>query len=182
MNVHGWKFDVKGMMQSGQSNIVLIGMPGAGKSTVGVLLAKRLGLSFLDTDVLIQAACGKSLRDLIDERGMAGFCQIERDYVRGIQVAHTVIATGGSVVYYDDAMQRLQAGGRVVYLQLPLEELRRRVDDLNARGVVLEPGQTLESLYEKRRPLYERWAQVTVPLCGLNHEQAVETIIKTLQG
>lgn len=167
-------------MPTNPSNIVLIGMPAAGKSTVGVLLAKQLGLSFLDTDVLIQAACGRSLRDLIDERGMDGFCQIERESVGRINVKRTVIATGGSVVYYDDAMRALQADGQIVYLQLPLDELKRRLDDLNARGVVLEPGQPLESLYEKRIPLYERWAEVTVPLSGLNHDQAVDALIAAL--
>lgn len=163
------------------SNIVLIGMPGVGKSTVGVLLAKRLGRYFLDTDVLIQVACEKSLRELIAAHGMAGFCQIEQDYVTCIDVKKAVIATGGSVVYYDSSMHALKDDGVIVYLDLPLDELAIRLGDLNARGVVLEPGQTLTALYAKRTPLYQQWADVTVNLSGLTHEQAVEAIVASLQ-
>jgi len=167
-------------MQNEKSNIVLIGMPGAGKSTIGVLLAKWLGRYFLDTDVLIQVACEKPLRDLIAERGMAGFRQIEQDYVTCLDVKNAVIATGGSVVYYEPSMRSLQEDGRIVYLKLPLAELQTRLGDLNARGVVLEPGQTLAELYEKRTPLYERWADVTVNLSGLTHDQAVQAVIASL--
>lgn len=167
-------------MPTEKPNIILIGMPAAGKSTIGVLLAKRLGRYFLDTDVLIQIALEQRLSALIDRHGMAGFCRIEQDYVSCIDVQNAVIATGGSVVYYDVSMQALKAGGVVVYLQLPLADLRQRLDDLNARGVVLEPGQTLESLYTKRIPLYERWADITVPLSGLNHDQAVDAVVAAL--
>ena len=131
------------MSTADKSNIVLIGMPGVGKSTVGVLLAKRLGRYFLDTDVLIQVACEKTLRQLIDAHGMSGFCQIEQDYVTCIDVKHAVIATGGSVVYYDPSMRALKDDGVLVYLDLPLEELAVRLGDLNARGVVLEPGEKI---------------------------------------
>ncbi len=156
-------------------------MPGVGKSTVGVLLAKRLGRYFLDTDVLIQVACEKSLKDLIAENGMAGFCQIEQDYVTCIDVKNAVIATGGSVVYYESSMRSLKADGVIVYLELPLTELAARLGDLNARGVVLEPTQTLESLYDKRTPLYAQWADATVNLSGRNHDQAVEAVINELK-
>ncbi|MHC5083735.1 MAG: shikimate kinase, partial [Planctomycetota bacterium] len=138
-----------------QSNIVLIGMPGVGKSTVGVLLAKRLGLRFVDTDLMIQAGEGKSLQRLIEIQGMRRFCEIETQYVQQVTVTDTVIATGGSVVYYEYAMQHLNDIGKIVYLKLPLAELDKRLGDLNARGVVLEPTETLASLYEKRIPLYE---------------------------
>lgn len=168
-------------MQANKSNIVLIGMPGAGKSTVGVLLAKRLRRYFLDTDVLIQVAHDKSLRELIAAHGMAEFCRIEQDYVTCIDIQNAVIATGGSVVYYESSMRALKENGVVVYLQLPLPELDTRLGDLAARGVVLEPGQTLESLHTKRTPLYEQWADVTVSLSALNHDQAVEAILKHLQ-
>lgn len=156
-------------------------MPGVGKSTVGVLLAKRLGRYFLDTDVLIQVVCEKNLQELIAENGMAGFCQIEQDYVTCIDVKNAVIATGGSVVYYESSMRSLKADGVIVYLELPLAELTTRLGDLNARGVVLEPGQTLASLYEKRTPLYAQWADATVNLSGLNHDQAVETVMNKLK-
>jgi shikimate kinase len=163
-----------------KSNIVLIGMPGVGKSTVGVLLAKRLGKQFVDTDLFIQAGEGQSLRRLIEANGMDGFCQIECRYAQRVGVTDAVIATGGSVVYYKCAMESLAADGLVVYLQLPLAELEKRLGDLNARGVVLEPGQTLTQLYAKRTPLYEQWAGVTVNLSGLNHDDSVELILKTL--
>lgn len=166
--------------QKSTSNIVLVGMPGAGKSTVGVLLAKRLSRYFLDTDVLIQVACEKSLRELIDAHGMAGFCQIEQDYVTCLDVKNAVIATGGSVVYYESSMRALKNDGIVVYLELPLSELEIRLGDLNERGVVLEPGQTLAALYRKRTPLYRQWADLTVNLSGLNHDQAVEAVITAL--
>ena len=167
-------------MEDRKSNIVLIGMPGCGKSTIGVLLAKRLGRYFLDTDVLIQVACEKSLQELIAEQGMEAFCKVEQDYVTCIDVKNTVIATGGSVVYYDSSMQRLKDDGIVIYLQLPLGELKARLGDLNARGVVIDPGQTLEALYEKRTPLYEQWADITIDLSGLDHEASVRTIIEKI--
>ena len=167
-------------MKDGKSNLVLIGMPGSGKSTVGVLLAKRLGLRFVDTDLLIQAGEGKSLRRLIEQYGMRRFCEIESDYAQRVDVADSVIATGGSVVYYETAMASLAALGTIVYLKLPLEELQTRLGDLQARGVVLEPGQTLSQLYEKRTPLYEKWANVTAEISGLKHDDCVDAILKML--
>lgn len=167
-------------MTQTKSNIVLIGMPGCGKSTIGVLLAKRLGRYFLDTDVLIQVAHEKSLQELIEINGMDNFCKIEQDYVTCIDVKNAVIATGGSVVYYQTSMRSLKNDGILVYLQLPLKKLQDRLGDLNARGVVIDPGQTLEGLYEKRTPRYEQWADVTVDLSGLGHEASVEAILEKL--
>ena len=165
-----------------KSNIILIGMPGVGKSTVGVLVAKRLGLGFVDTDLFIQAGEGRSLRRIIEIEGMRRFCQIESQYVRQVTTTDTIIATGGSVVYYEDAMKHLQTIGRIVYMQLPLAVLDDRLGDLNARGVVLEPTQTLASLYEKRTPLYQHWADVTVDLTGLDHDASAEAIISSLSA
>ncbi len=162
-------------------NIVLIGMPGAGKSTVGVLLAKAMGRYFLDTDVFIQAVQGRSLRELIETEGLAGFCEIERQYAGCVDIKNAVIATGGSVVYYESAMRHLKSGGVVVYLEIALEELERRLTDMAGRGVVIEPGQTLGSLYKKRRPLYEKYADVTINTAGQNHEQVVEAVLRALQ-
>jgi shikimate kinase len=155
-------------------------MPGAGKSTIGVLLAKRLSRYFLDTDVLIQVAHNKTLPELIAEHGMSGFCKMEQDYVDCLDIQNAVIATGGSVVYYDSSMRTLKQNGTVIYLQLPLDQLQIRLGDLTARGVVLEPGQTLETLYKKRTPLYQKWADITVNLSGLNHDQSVEKILTAL--
>jgi shikimate kinase len=163
-----------------RSNIVLIGMPGCGKSTIGVLLAKRLGLGFVDTDLLIQEAEGMPLHSLIKKQGMNVFCEIECGHVKRLNMSHTVIATGGSAVYYNCGMRHLRASGIIVYLYLPEAELRRRLGDLVARGVVLEPGQTLSTLYAERTPLYEEWAEMKVDLTGLGHEDCVEAIIKKL--
>lgn len=163
-----------------RTNLILIGMPGAGKSTLGVLLAKALGRNFLDTDVAIQAAHGRSLPELIGQIGLAGFCRLERAYLEALTVRRTVIATGGSAVYYESAMRHLREGGVVVYLRVPLEVLKERISDMEGRGVVIEPGRTLESLYEKRSPLYERYAEMIVDLGGLTHQQALEQVLRCL--
>lgn len=164
-----------------RKNLILIGMPGVGKSTIGVLLAKTLGKNFLDTDVLIQAVCEKSLAQIISESGMEGFRKLEQQYVECLDISGFVIATGGSVVYYETAMKHLKSLGTVVYLYLSLDVLRGRVSDITARGVVFEPGETLESLFEKRRPLYEKYGDLRVDLTGLSHEQAVEAVISQLR-
>ena len=168
-------------MKSKKSNLVLIGMPGCGKSTVGVLLAKRLGMHFVDTDLFIQAGEERSLRRLIEVYGMNRFCEIESEFVRRVNVHNSIIATGGSGVYYDNAMEHLKTSSTIVYMQLPLAELERRLGDLKARGVVLEPTETLTSLYEKRIPLYEKWADIIVNLSGLDHEQCIEAILSKVK-
>ena len=167
-------------MPKEKSNIVLIGMPGCGKSTIGVLLAKRLGMAFVDTDLLIQKAEAMPLHRLIETRGMESFCEIECGHNKKLDVSNTVIATGGSVVYYDCPMRHFQADGTIIYFYLPEPELRQRLGDLKKRGVVLEPGQTLADLYEERTPLYEQWADIRVDLSGLDHEASVEAILKKL--
>ncbi len=143
-------------------NIILIGMPGAGKSTVGVVLAKKLGYSFLDSDLVIQEREGKVLHDIISERGLEGFLQAEEEANASLRVSHHVIATGGSVIYGAKAMEHLKSIGQIVYLQLPCEEIQERLGDLHQRGVALKEGQSLESLYEERIPLYEKYADVTI--------------------
>ena len=149
-----------------KDNIVLIGMPGAGKSTVGVVLAKQLGYSFLDSDLVIQERHGKLLRELIAEHGVEGFWQIENDVNASLDGHRKVISTGGSAIYGEGAMKHLRQIGMVVYLQLSCEELAERLGDLNARGVTLQPGQNLESLYEERVPLYEKYAHITIACDG----------------
>lgn len=163
-----------------KSNLILIGMPGAGKSTLGVLLAKALRRDFLDTDVALQTRQNKTLRELIAQLGLEGFCKLEEEYLTQLDVHHTVIATGGSAVYYESAMKHLKQNGYALYLQVPLETLQKRLADMSARGVVIEPGQTLQALFEKRTPLYEKHADLTIPLSGLTHEQALQRILQHL--
>lgn len=143
-------------------NIILIGMPGAGKSTVGVVLAKRLGYAFVDSDLVIQEKYGRLLHDLIEEYGTEGFRELENEVNSGIDVQRSVIATGGSAVYGREAMEHFRKIGTVVYLKLPYEEIAERVGDLDARGVSMVPGQTLEDLYKERTPLYEKYAHITI--------------------
>lgn len=154
-------------------NIVLIGMPGCGKSTVGVVLAKALGMDFIDSDLLIQRSQGKRLAQIIDEVGDDGFRQVENLVNASIEVDNAVIATGGSVVYGREAMEHLRAIGTVVYLQLSYSKVRNRLGDLHARGVSMKPGQTLLDLYNERCPLYEQYAHVTLPCDGLRLREVV---------
>lgn len=159
-------------------NIVLIGMPGVGKSTVGVLLAKATRRSFVDTDVFIQAGQGRTLQEIIDADGLEAFCHIEEQYIRCLEVRACVIATGGSVVYSDAAMQALRTGGLVVHLDLPLDTIIRRIENLDVRGVVMSPGQTLASLYELRQGLYRKYADLTIACQGLTQDQVVAAILE----
>lgn len=154
------------------ANIVLIGMPGCGKSTVGVLLAKALGMRFLDTDVVFQAQQGKKLQEMINEIGIDAFLQMEESCVCGIECDHTVIATGGSVVYGKKAMRHLHNNGLIVYIRLPYQEIEKRLSNLATRGVTLRAGQTLRDLYDERIPLYEAEADVVF---DASHEEIEQT-------
>jgi len=157
-------------------NLVLIGMPGVGKSTVGVLLAKATGRSFVDTDVWIQAGEGKSLPELLAREGRAGFLALEERHVLALEAERAVIATGGSVVYGERAMAKLRASGVLVHLGLPLGELEARLGNLSARGVVKDFDQGLAALYRERMPLYRKWADVELDTGGLSHEAVVARI------
>lgn len=159
------------------SNTVLIGPPAAGKSTLGVLLAKRLSDDFVDTDVLLQVRHGRRLQEILDEVGPADFRRLEEEAVLSLAPRRTVVATGGSVVYGERAMRHLQATSRIIYLRLPLGEWLRRLRDLDSRGVVRAPGQSLESLYAEREPLYRRWADAVVDVAALGAAEAVERIV-----
>ena len=136
-----------------KNNIILIGMPGSGKSTVGVVLAKKLGFQFIDSDLVIQEQSGKLLYQLIEELGEAGFLVLENKINAQIQADKSVIATGGSAVYGEEAMRHFKKTGTVVYLKLPYEELEVRLGDLHKRGVVIKKGSSLRELYEERTPL-----------------------------
>ena len=155
---------------SKKNNIVLIGMPGVGKSTVGVILAKVMGYQFLDADLLIQEQEGKLLREIIAEAGADGFIEVENRVNASIDCSKTIIATGGSVVYGQEAMEHLKSIGTVVYLEVPFSVLERRLSDIKGRGVVLNDGQTLYDLYMERIPLYEQYADVSVSEEGLGVE------------
>jgi shikimate kinase len=168
------------MEATGNANIVLVGMPGVGKSTIGVLLAKVMGRPFVDTDVCIQVNEGRRLQDIIDRDGLDVFRSIEERHVLDMYCQRHVIATGGSVVYSERAMRHLKANGVVVYLDLPLTRLRARLSNLPARGVVMSPGQSLEGLYLERAPLYHHYADVVVECEGASHEGVVERVIKGL--
>ncbi|MCD8011505.1 MAG: shikimate kinase [Lachnospiraceae bacterium] len=143
-------------------NVVLIGMPGCGKSTVGVVLAKALGSHFLDADLLIQSREGRLLCEIIEEEGLDAFNRIEEDVNASIQTENAVIATGGSVVYGARAMEHLRAIGDVIYIRLSLESIAERLGDLTERGVSMREGQTLEDLYAERIPLYEKYADIVI--------------------
>lgn len=163
------------------ANIVLIGMPGCGKSTVGVLLAKVLGMSFVDTDVVFQAQQKRKLQDIIDEIGVDRFLSMEEETVAGMEFERTVIATGGSVVYGARAMEHLHKDGVVVYIRLPYKELEKRLSNLATRGVTLRDGQTLYDLYCERIPLYEKHADIIFDSTGCEIEATVAGIASRLK-
>jgi len=157
-------------------NIILIGMPGAGKSTVGVLLAKRLGYSFVDTDLLLQTKQRGRLQEIITREGMERFKELEADNLCALVTTHSVVATGGSAVYSARAMDRLRALGQLVFIDIPLEELLTRVHDMDTRGLVIGPGKSYEQLYLERQPLYEQFAEITIPGAGLTVEAVAAAI------
>lgn len=162
-------------------NIILIGMPGCGKSTIGVVLAKNLGYRFIDSDLLIQEQEHRLLHEIIEQDGLDGFNRIENKVNASIDTTSSVIATGGSVVYGCEAMEHLREIGTVIYLKLPEEELRERLGDLNQRGVAIKEGQSLHSLYQERIPLYEKYADITINCSGKEIRDCVYEINKLLQ-
>ncbi|WNY28154.1 Shikimate kinase [Methanimicrococcus stummii] len=165
-----------------KQNVVLIGMPGSGKSTSGVLLAKSLGLSFVDTDLLIQQQEGMLLQDLVDSAGFSGFIQIEEKIVSNLQASNSVISTGGSVVYGEKSMARLKEIGIVVYLDVSFPEIMRRIQNISTRGIALKENQSLGNLYEERRPLYEKYADITVSGDNKTIEELVTEIIEKIRA
>ena len=168
------------MLIDATTNLVLIGMPGVGKSTVGVLLAKAASRDFLDTDVAIQSREGRVLQEIIDVCGRDAFLALEERHVLAIDVRGHVIATGGSVPYSERAMNHLARGGVIIHLELPPDLIERRLTNLQTRGVVMSPRETVAQLYEERTPLYRQWAQITVLCAGKTHEQIVAEILEAL--
>ena len=161
-------------------NITLIGMPGAGKSTAGVLLAKLLGYQFLDVDLLIQEREGALLQELIDQRGVERFLDLERDAILSLDCRGTVIAPGGSCVCREASIAHMRELGTAVYLRLSLEEITGRIRNLSTRGIALAPGQTLADVYQYRVPLYEKCAHITVPIRGQSLAGTVEAVKQSL--
>ncbi len=156
-------------------------MPAVGKSTIGVLLAKATSRDFIDTDVFIQAKEGSSLQDIINRQGLKEFCRIEEHHVLTLSCQGKVIATGGSVVYSDAAMNHLMSCGFMIHLDLDLPAIKKRLTDQDSRGLVMTPGKTLDLLYEERLPLYQKYADVTVVCAGKTHERIVEEILQRLR-
>lgn len=157
-------------------NITLIGMPASGKSTVGVLLAKRLGYSFVDVDIVIQEKEGRLLKEIIEEEGLSGFMAVENRVNAELNVHKSIIAPGGSVIYGKEAMEHLKEISTVVYLKLDYEAVEERLGDLVDRGVVLKDGMTLRDLYEERVPYYERYADITIDESGMDAGQTVDRL------
>ena len=162
-------------------NIVLIGMPGVGKSTIGVVLAKNRGMSFIDSDLVIQEQEGKMLHELIEENGIDGFLEIENKANLSINPKKAVVATGGSAVYCEEAMQHFESIAVVCYLKLSYEAIEDRLGDLAERGVVLKEGQTLKDLYDERVPLYEKYAQLTIDCENKNIREIVNEIARWIE-
>jgi shikimate kinase len=167
-------------MQLTSSNLVLIGMPGAGKSTVGVLLAKLTARNFVDTDLLIQSAAGRSLQDIVDSDGYLALRQLEEQVLLGLSVNKHVIATGGSAVYSERAMAHLKSNGLMIYLDVDLQTMTERIDNLGTRGLAKRPDQDLSDLLAERSALYQQYADQTIACSGLNHEQVCERVINQI--
>ncbi|MGE5614122.1 MAG: shikimate kinase [Bacillota bacterium] len=162
-------------------NVVLIGMPGAGKSTVGLLLAKALGMPFIDTDQLIRDQEKSSLQELIDKKGLDEFIRIEEKVILNLNVENHVIATGGSAVYSEAAVCHLKSGGILVFLNAKPYQLTRRVKNTGSRGIAMKRGQTLESLYRERLPLYRKYADIEINCSGKHINTITSEIIGLLQ-
>lgn len=159
------------------TNIILIGMPAVGKSTVGVLLAKQIGYDFLDTDLIIQSGEKRRLGEIIRQRGMDAFCDLEAGYVQRLCAHHTVIATGGSVIYRHHAMTHLKKIGTLCFLDITIETLKLRLGNIETRGVIRPDGQSIEALYQERGPLYRQYAQATVNCANLSPQEVAAALI-----
>ena len=161
--------------------IILIGLPSSGKSTLGVLLAKALGYRFVDTDLVIQEKKGKLLHEIIKDEGVERFLEIENEINQTVSGGRAVIATGGSAVYGDEAMAHLKTLGKIVYLKIPFEVLKKRLGDYSHRGIAMRDGATLEEMYDERTPLYEKWADITVE-SGSSMSETVTALTDILKG
>lgn len=162
-------------------NIIFIGMPGCGKSTIGIVMAKILNMGFCDTDILIQQKFGKTLQQIIDEEGTEAFLKKEEEVLSAIECENILVATGGSAVMSEKAMRRLKSLGRVVYLKVPLKALKSRVKNQESRGIAFADGQTYDDIFALRTPLYEKYADITVNCTG-KREKILSELTKILKG
>lgn len=167
-------------MTNASSNLVLIGMPGSGKSTIGVVLAKKTSRDFVDTDVVIQSHEHRSLQDIVDNDGYMALRAIEEKWVLSLALENTVISTGGSVVYSEKSMAHLARNGTIIFLDVALDTLKKRITDYDQRGIARRPDQSFEDLFLERSVLYNRYAHITVKSDHLDHEQACAEIISRL--
>lgn len=164
-------------------NIILVGMPGCGKSTVGVVLAKTLGMDFLDTDLVICKQQGCTLQKIIEDKGLGCFEKIESAVGQSLDVKGTVVATGGSMVLCDEAMEHLRSIGRVVFIDVELSELERRITNITTRGITFREGETLGDVYRYRRSFYEKYADITVQVDAAGSiENTVEKLVEKLSA
>ncbi len=161
-------------------NIIFIGMPAVGKSSVGVIAAKQLGYGFLDTDLLIQEKEGRLLKDIIGEKGIEGFLRVEDRVNANVNTRKTIISPGGSVIYCENAMKHYKEIGKIVYLQASFETINKRLKDAKNRGVVLRKGQTLRELYDERVRLFEKYADITICEDGQSLEDTVNSVLVNL--
>lgn len=164
-----------------KSNVILIGMPTSGKTTIGTELSSKIGYGYIDSDSVIVARQGKSLRALIEELGNEKYLDVEAMVNSQLSAQRCVIATGGSAIYRDNAMEKLRENGKVVYLKMSYDEMARRLGDYKARGVVLKDGFTLKDMYNERVPLYEKYADITVELDGKTVAESVQAVVEALQ-
>ncbi len=169
-------------MMEREANLVLIGMPGAGKSTIGVILAKRMALGFVDTDLLIQRAQGRSLQEIVDSEGYLVLRRIEEEVLQGLDLQGCIIATGGSAVYSERAMAHLKAHGLVAFLHVELPELEARVHNFRTRGLAKRPDQDLEDLFRERLLLYAKYADITITCAGLSQEEVCARVMEDIEG
>lgn len=169
-------------MLSDSRNLIFVGMPGSGKSTVGVLVAKRLGLGFIDTDLLIQQKAGCTLQDIVNQRGYLALRLVEEEALLQLNVEKHVLSTGGSAVYSDAAMTHLKMGGIVIFLDISLDTVASRIGDYSLRGISKRPEQSLIELYEERSALYSRYADITIQGDALSQERVCEVLIERLSA
>jgi len=162
------------------NNIVLIGMPGAGKSTIGVLLAKTIGYRFLDCDLIIQEETGELLFKTIERDGIDAFLMLENKVIAGLKAEKSIIATGGSAIFGREAMEHLKQSGIVIYLKLPVEEIEQRIHNITTRGIAMNPDDTIRDVFNVRSPLYEKWADITIDCSEANPETVLSSILKQL--
>ncbi len=162
-------------------NIILVGMPGCGKSTVGVLLAKTLGLDFIDTDLIICATQKTKLQNIIETKGIAYFQKVESEVGKNLRARGCVIATGGSMALYEEAMENLKTLGKIVYIDVAFSQLKKRIKNITTRGITFKDGESLRDVYEYRKSFYEKYADITVSVTGGTIEKTVEKIIDKLK-